>query len=703
MHTRNTLVLLVSVLVLSALMLTISCAAPTAPPPVKETVVVKETVIVQPTKAPEPTKAPVAPVAVLKALAIPGYASDPNAITATVQYITETGRAAASSVAALYTSGLNNVPIKVPVKLAVSAADPKNTGTAAWSLTKPADSKATLAFTNTATTSFTPDVVGAYYVSVSIRNAAGLASTSQFAFFNAGTYIGTEKGNCKSCHATYTAEWAKTAHATLFSRELDNQVDGPLGAAPSAAGYITHYSETCTRCHTTGWYPGAYSGSGGYWDAKAKANWTFPTWKQIDEVFTKKTPSNWANAPADVKNMGTISCEVCHGPANEHVTKGAKVMQASLNNGTCNQCHGAAANHSRGWQLANSKHSTGESFETVYGPARQACVRCHSAEGFVSFLANPKNPAAWKNEEGSVGCATCHDPHSEANAYQLRVVGKPVEIPFDLKKDVGLSAICYTCHNARVKPEDAVRSTTPHYSSAGELISDLGGVTYGATVPNSPHGMMVGAAPIPNPAYDAVKSPTAAKFLWTPAGTDKGNTPGACVVCHMWAPVTSPMTDTLAFKVGGHSFNTVTPDGKSDYGAACKSCHGEVKDFNLKAKADYDGNGKVEGVQDEMKGLLNVLWKALEAKGAKQSASHPYATLPRDAQNNVDDKIDNAWFNYRTIYGVMWHADEAGKIVPGNEGKASAMHNMKRSVALLQLSLKDLTGSLPAGMADGTK
>jgi hypothetical protein len=103
---------------------------------------------------------------------------------------------------------------------------------------------------------------------------------------------------------------------------------------------------------------------------------------------------------------------------------------------------------------------------------------------------------------------------------------------------------------------------------------------------------------------------------------------------------------------------------------------------------------RAEGTQDEVKGLLNTLWKALEAKGFKQTSGNPYATWPRDAQGNTDDKLDNAWFNYRTVYGVMWHADEAGKIVPGNEGKAQAAHNFKRAVSLLQLSIKDLTGSL---------
>ncbi|MBI4787896.1 MAG: hypothetical protein HY782_12715 [Chloroflexi bacterium] len=678
MPNRKSLVIFAGCLAITAFMLLISLSP--------------ATVVAQ---GPTPAATPVPPVAVLEVVAMPGNAAEPGAITATVKYVTETN--AASSNVALYTNGLSNVPINVPVYLRVSAKDPKNSGTATWSLTKPIDSKAVITNVTAITTSmvakFTPDVVGAYVVQVTLRNAAGAASTAQFASFNAGTYIGVEVGNCKQCHPTKSAEWAKTNHATLFSRELDNKFDGPLGAAPSAAGYITHYSETCARCHTTGYYPAPYSGSGGYWDAKAKANWTFPTWRQIDDAFAKKGPSNWDTAPAAIKNVGTIGCEVCHGPAEQHVKNEAKVMATSLDAGVCNQCHGAAANHSKGWQLGNSKHSTGTSFEEISGPARQACARCHSGEGFITFTMNPKNQAAWSTEEGSVSCAVCHDPHSEANAFQLRVVGKPVEIPFEVKAGVGLSAICFTCHNARTKAADAIRSSFPHYSSIAEMISDAGGVTYGQTLPNSPHGMLVGAAPIPSGAT----SPTAAKFLFSKPGDAKGNIPGPCVTCHMATALTGNVAG--AYQVGGHSFNTVSPDSKIEYAVACKSCHGEVTDFNLKAKQDYDGNGKVEGVQDEIKGLLGVLWKALEAKGVKKvDTGYPYATLPRDAQNNVDDKIDNAFYNFRTVYGVMWGA--AG---PGQEGKAQAIHNFKRSVALLQLSLKDLAGALPAGMADGTK
>ena len=126
------------------------------------------------------------------------------------------------------------------------------------------------------------------------------------------------------------------------------------------------------------------------------------------------------------------------------------------------------------------------------------------------------------------------------------------------------------------------------------------------------------------------------------------------------------------------------PTANSTTPAACKTCHSTIKDdFNLPAKADYDGNGKTEGVQNEVKGLLDILFKALTDNGVKKAASNPYFTLP----DNASDKIKNAVYNFRTVYGVMWSGD-----TPGNEGKAQAIHNFKRSVTLLQLSYKDLTG-----------
>jgi hypothetical protein len=131
--------------------------------------------------------------------------------------------------------------------------------------------------------------------------------------------------------------------------------------------------------------------------------------------------------------------------------------------------------------------------------------------------------------------------------------------------------------------------------------------------------------------------------------------------------------------VGDHSFNTVSPDGKFQYAAACQTCHVGVKDFNIPAKADYDGNGKVETVQTEVAGALKVLLKAIEDSGIKSQKGNPY--FDPDALAKANEKQKNAIYNYRIVRGLE-----------DSDGKAAAIHNFKRSVMLVQLAYKDLTG-----------
>jgi hypothetical protein len=656
-------------------------AAPTATPKIVEVTKVVEkpvtqivekqvTVVVQATAVPQATAAapvtaapqataapkPVAPTFELTIMPIPANPANPNAITGTLTYVTSTAAGPAKTTAAMGQTGLDNISVGIPVSFQGIDKDAKNpTKKWAWALTSPKGSKATLAFTNTVTTKFTPDIPGMYRVTLVASNDAGSAEM-QGVQVHANTYVGADAGTCKTCHPNQASNWAKTGHATAFS----SQVTG--GADPAT----THFNETCIRCHTTGWaidQSGKAIANKGFADVQAKTGWTFPTYAEM----AAKNTQIWDAVPADLKNVSNVQCEDCHGPAGDHVANHVPTMAASIDEGTCDVCHNASSMHTKGTELQNAGHTNASSPAFgVEGPAEQACVRCHSGEGYITFVANPTNPAAWNTEGHTIVCATCHDPHGNGNAHQLRVVGKPFQTPTDLP-DMGLSATCAECHNGRTSAAQAAAGSFPHYSAAAEMVYNQGGYDYGLTLPNSPHGQMVGAAPVPDPADKTGKT--------TLFG---GATPGACVTCHMWPTITDPK-DPNYLKVGAHSFNTVSPDGKFDYGAACASCHGEVKDFNLKSKADYDGNGKVEGVQDEVKGLLNLLLAEFDKAGIKKQDAYPYFTNTA----TMTAKQKNAMYNFREVYGVMWTG----------EGKASAIHNFKRSVALLQASYKDLTGN----------
>src|SRR5512143_2121405 len=125
MLNKKSLVILAGLLTIAAVMLLLSWSPATVT-----------------AQGPAPT--PVPPVAVLKVVGVPGVATAKNAITTTIKMITDTAVGETSPVVGLSTTGGSNVPINVPVHLAVSAQDPKNTGKPAWSLTKPSDSKAAI-------------------------------------------------------------------------------------------------------------------------------------------------------------------------------------------------------------------------------------------------------------------------------------------------------------------------------------------------------------------------------------------------------------------------------------------------------------------------------------------------------------------------------------------------------------------------------
>ncbi len=591
--------------------------------------------------AADPPAQAAVPKADIKIVPVTAKATDPNVLESTLS----DGKTKVQ----FGTTGLNNVSIGVPVTLGIDLADSNMKVTKyTWTLTTPSSSKSKLASNNEPTAKFTPDVPGIYKVDLVVANEAG-ASPMASIQIHAGEYVGTGSGNCFQCHSKTTQEWSETRHAEIFSREID------LGDS--------HYSETCIRCHNTGYTPGV-KGNGGFSDVQESLGWRFPSAEEIEAGKDKI----WETVPVELASMANIQCEACHGPAKDHVEKGAKVMSASLDNAVCAQCHDTSAKHIKGTEIKFSKHSEAESQAWTYpvGPSRQDCVRCHSGAGYISFIEAPTEKASWDNSMQNVTCAVCHDPHSDTNKWQLRITGKPVAMAEGITKDFGLSTTCAECHNSRTTAAaDAQKGTYPHYSAAAEMLSDTGGVTYGQTIPNSAHGMIVGQFPMKSPSDPSVDLFGGAK-------------PGACVACHM-LPNTLATNDPNKWRVGEHSFNMATEDGKVQNLAACQTCHAGITSFNLTAKADYDGNGKVEGVQEEVAGLVRLLQKAIADSGIRPIQGNPY--FNRDDLAKANEKQKNAIYNYRFVRGLE-----------GRDGKDNAIHNFKRSVALLQLSYKDLTG-----------
>ena len=349
--------------------------------------------------------------------------------------------------------------------------------------------------------------------------------------------------------------------------------------------------------------------------------------------------------------------------------------------------------------MLNSAHSNNAELEEG---DRKPCNACHSPEGAVDTI-NGVAADKTRAENGNIGCTTCHDPHGDKNAFQLRMVND-VTIPTAQIKDAGLSAVCMQCHNNRTNPNDPKTGVAsdapsyPHYSSAAEMLAGVGGYDWGYKLQNDFH-MNIGKGVIND---EHTNQPGNMDFTQVNAGQPSGS----CVMCHMYRTPGGVWDTTDSLKtpghnaVGGHTFNMTATDstGKEiEHIEACQNCHPGVTNFNLTVGADYDGNGKADGAQTEMKSLLDKTLAAIMAKAkaenidlkttdaAGKPLSFPYFSFPKGAKPSTDLKA--AIYNFRYAEGVMW----------SGEGKAAAIHNFKRSAALLQLSLEKLQGKPLAG------
>jgi hypothetical protein len=164
------------------------------------------------------------------------------------------------------------------------------------------------------------------------------------------------------------------------------------------------------------------------------------------------------------------------------------------------------------------------------------------------------------------------------------------------------------------------------------MLAGTNGFTYGRTIPSSAHIFAI---------------------------------ENTCVACHMQA--VEPAEKTF-LKAGGHTFNAGAEDG-SDLVAACRNCHGpRLESFNF-ALLDYNGDGKIEGVQTEVQHLLDELALLLPPVGKSKSSL----------------AIDASWTRPQLTAAYNWlFVSEDGSL---------GIHNTAYTVGLLKATIADLKAS----------
>jgi hypothetical protein len=323
----------------------------------------------------------------------------------------------------------------------------------------------------------------------------------------------------------------------------------------------------------------------------------------------------------------------------------------------CLDCHGAETKYPvrgvRSQYLTSGHRTIGDS---SYANGEE-CQKCHTHEGFVEFVKTGKiDPKKVISNPSEIGCFTCHAPHETGN-FSLRKISK-VTIANGAVFDKGKGNLCASCHQARVTPKQEVR--------ARAIMFGPWGAHHG---PQS--DMLLGTN-----AYEfAGKKYSASAHAILPKAD--------CVTCHMTQPT---LRYALAPWIGGHSMKLegeIHEEQKiNPAGCLTSGCHSEMKQvpgkplFDKSAAADYDGDGKIETVQEEVQGLLERL-KNKQGTGLFQTMKDPiYNATGEFIVNKVVRSIEvvAALYDYKFV------------LEDGSRG----VHNTKYAVQLLMDAIKTL-------------
>ncbi len=501
-----------------------------------------------------------------------------------------------------------------------------------------------------------PDAVGQYTVNATITTV-GSGTTNLAITITAATYMGVQ--TCAACHSgafpnvpSIYPTFTNTPHASFFTMAINGLES-------------SHYNASCIGCHTLGYDTNSFAINGGFDDYAKLLNWTFPA--------TLNT-NNWANMPSELQNLANIQCENCHGPGSQHVfsqgvTGNTNAISISYQAGDCSQCHDDLNTHYYSAEWNNSLHANMTRIPSGTS-SRIACVRCHTAMGFVNYVSNLGSTNSYVTNYAyeAVTCQACHDPHDASNPHQLRTSTVIPLADGTVVTNAGAGGFCFNCHTSRngsvtnslvnypqlAQTWNGGSSFGPHDSPQADMLEGENGYTYGQLLPSSPHANVV------------------------------SNT---CVGCHMQTIASTDPAFTLA---GGHTTKmsyTNSQGVKIAVAYVCTQCHGNITNFNFPV-ADYIGAGVIQGGQTQVQSLLNTLSTLLPPSGYQANAANyiPDGKVKSPStQTNWPAKYLQAAYNWQFV---------------NNDGSLG-VHNMAYTISLLKASIANLTGvSVAGGLPD---
>jgi hypothetical protein len=294
------------------------------------------------------------------------------------------------------------------------------------------------------------------------------------------------------------------------------------------------------------------------------------------------------------------------------------------------------------------------------------CARCHAADGLATFLRDGKNPASPHVAGYGFACTNCH---VDAQTFVVRDAAR-VTFASGASVDTGdrASNLCMQCHQGREstvsvnkaiagmdadKPEPKLNFVHVHYLQAGATM-------FGTEA--------------------AIGYEYASK---TYAGRSR-HPLNTCTSCH-------------------------DPHGLRVKAEGCTNCHASVKDKDdlpriRVSKGDLDGNGREDGLGQEIASLTTQLYAVIQNYARTVSGvpiafspeAFPYWYADRNGNGQVDpDELrpDNKYPAYtprllQAVYNYTFAIRDPG----------AAYHNGAYTAQLLHDSLQSLSQRVPVNM-----
>jgi hypothetical protein len=552
-------------------------------------------------------------------------------------------------------SGLNVVGIGEKVYMQPRAIHGFDLGGATWELIgRPTGSDADLSDTEGTLVTLVPDAAGLYLVELTPLDPLMQPTDPVVQRIYAGVWIGSGTFNTHDAPNTGIPSCANACCHSGSDQPRLNVVDRWLGTdhANKLQMHLQgmrgeEYDVSCLPCHTVGFKESAFNG--GFDDIAVSIDYDLQNIIDLIHEAGQTGTDNWPQLPAELQRHASIQCESCHGPGSQHLgfilEDDHGIGGVNLSTNQCAQCHDTdLVFGDRFYQWNESSHPVTQDASDGHVTDNNTCRACHTGEGFVhGVIKKEPIPVLTQDEYHGITCSACHDPHGSEYPNSLRTANIATLPNGKVVSEAGTGGLCMNCHHSRVAdPESTAvaNSRGAHRGPQADMLQGTGMVAFGLPV-------------VGNSAHTTIVEDT-------------------CTACHM--------AESNSQLVGGHTYamRASTPGGDIiNAENACATCHtGLDSTYDRTARGDYDGDGTVEGIQTEVKGLLALIRTGL--------LNLPGTTLGADGTISVTTAGFAAWNDdqKRAFYNYNFAIND------GSYG----IHNTSYVVQMLQRSYQGAYG-----------